>query len=184
MLSPRTTPDAGSKPSILAVWWLVRSTIDRGETHGRERLEDHGFTLLHADGPELDREHVAVAVDDEPGHPVALGVEEAQAGRVVARQAERSAQRLSSLEALPEERGVDLRLGVANEKANRDRRSRRVEAAPEEVAAGIDDAHLVAGCRTSIDGVDRLRVDPRMPGPDGLHVTGLQPDGRHVGSGS
>ena len=88
---------------------------------------------------------------------------------------------MGTLESLAKEGGVDLRLGVANEQADRDRRSRRVEAATEEVATRVDDAHLVAGCRTAVDGVDGLRVDPRMPGPDGLHVTGLEADRGHWG---
>ena len=171
----------GSKPSILAV--CVARSVDDGPRREdrRERLEDQRLAPLHADGPELDREHVPVAVDDEPGQPVALGVNEAQAGRVVARQSERRAQRQGSLEARAKERRVDLRRGVANEEAHRDRRSRRVEAAAEEVAARIDDAHLVARCRTSVDCVDRLRVDPGMPRPDGLHVTGLEANRRHAG---
>ncbi len=160
---------------------VTRSVDNRSRRQdGRERLEHERLAPLHADGPELNREDVAVPVDDEPGHPVALGVKEAQAGGVVVGQAERRAQRSRSLEALAEERGVDLRLGVANEQAHRDRGSRRVKAAAEEVATRIDDAHLVARCRTLVDGVDRLRVDPRMPGPDGLHVTGLQADRRHL----
>jgi hypothetical protein len=88
---------------------------------------------------------------------------------------------MGTLESFAKKGAVDLRLGVANQKTNRDRRSRRVEAAAEEIAARVDDAHLVAGCRTAIDGVDGLRVDPWMPGPDGLHVTGLEADRGHCG---
>ena len=78
-LSPRTTPDAGSKPSIFAVC-VARPVDDRARReHGRERLEHERLAPLHADGAELDREHVAEAIDDEPGQPVALGVDEAVA---------------------------------------------------------------------------------------------------------
>ena len=66
---------------------LVAGPVDDGSRRQdrRERLEHQRLAPLHADRPELDGEHVPVAVDDEAGHAVALRVDEAQAGRFFAR---------------------------------------------------------------------------------------------------
>ena len=72
-----------------------------------------------------------------------------------------------------EERRVDAGLGVANDEADRDRRSRRVKPAPEEVPAWVHDSHLVAPLRRILDLIDRLRIDPRMSRPDRLDVARL-----------
>src|ERR1019366_2918616 len=188
--------DARRRLEALELRGLVARSVDdrpRMERRG-ERLEEHRLAPLHADGAELDRQDVAEAVDDETRYAVALGVNEAEAGGAVdarldapldtalalpARQAEGRAKRLRRFEPLPEELGVNLRRGVAHEEPHRDRRSRGKKDAPEQNAAGIGRAHFVAGCRTLFDGVNRLRVHPRVPRPDRLHMTWFEPDRRH-----
>src|SRR5262249_35393113 len=83
-----------------------------------------------------------------------------------------------ALEPRSEEGGVDGRRLVAHEHAHRDRRSRRVEPAPQHVAAWVDDLHLVAAGRP-LHALDGLRVNPRMTGPYGLNVTGLETNRSH-----
>jgi len=52
----------------------------RGRQQLAQGVQHHPLAALHAQRGELDGEHVAEAVGDQPGQPVALGVDEAVAG--------------------------------------------------------------------------------------------------------
>src|SRR6185312_4692240 len=83
---------------------------------------------------------------------------------------------------LVKEAPVEARLFVTGKDPHDDGGFWRVEAAPEHIAARIDDAHLVARRGAPLDPVHRLGVNPGVSGPHRLHVTGLQMDGGHGGN--
>ena len=90
----------------------------------RERVEDHALAPLHADGSELDGEHVAESIHDETGELVALGVDQTKACRVLAREPERFSTRERLADALVEKRRVAGAVRVARLEGDPDRRAR------------------------------------------------------------
>src|SRR5581483_9669945 len=134
---------------------------------------------LHSEGADLHDQHVPESIDDQAGKPVPFRVNEAKAARLLAGQAEQLACRHRALDAGAEKSSVEPGRAVAYQKADRDRRPRGVEAPPQEVAARVHDADFVARRRASFDPVDGLGVNPRMPRPNRLHMTGLQVNRGH-----
>ena len=178
--SPRTTPEAGSNFSIFAVAALVRSTIARGDEHAPRAPRAPAPRAASCRWCRAGRRATSPNRSTmSPGSPSPSACTSRKPVVCVARQPQRRPQRHSPLQPRVEEGGVEPRLLVANQQAHRDRRSRRVEAAPEQVAARIDDAHLVTGRRTSLHALDGLRIHPGVPHPHGLHVPWLEADDRH-----
>jgi hypothetical protein len=79
---------------------------------------------LHADRPKLNRDDIAVPIDDQPGQPVPLGVDRAKAGRIGRWQAQRRPKLESLGDPRSEEIAVEARRRVPRQQAHGDRRPR------------------------------------------------------------
>ncbi len=153
----------------------VRSVEDAiGVRHLAERLFDGRAVPHDARREPLGHEVVAEAVHDEARQSVALGVHHPVTVRLLAGEAERRAELLRPRDARLEEGCVECLARIARDHAHGDGRARRVEADAHRVLARVEHEHLVALLGGAFHTLDALRVDPRVTGPHGAHVTSLQ----------
>jgi hypothetical protein len=135
--------------------------------------------LLHAEGGDLDHQHVLVFVHDQAAEEIALGVDRAirrSAGHVAFAHGARGA------DALLEEVGVRLH-AVHVQHADLDLGAGIVEAHAEHPVAGVlhlDEVAVVGGTGQAMHGGG---VDPGMAGDDAVGFAGLENEGRERSHG-
>ena len=138
----------------------------------QQGIGDRPLPALGAGRQELRREHVGVAVDDEPGQAVGLAVDEANA---VAGDRQPAADVDRRRDAAGEEGGVDALGLVEAPGAQADERLRAVGRPGEEAPVARLDTHRLA--RVGLAAVDAALEHPRVTAQQRALLSGAQADG-------